>query len=416
MECIICRTEQDQSEMSDEHVIPDSLGGYYHIYNVCRPCNSKMGETVDSPLINNKITELYRFCEQLQGKSGNIPNPFTGTIIGADDPAVKARAIVGEDGVLRFVLLPRVHVNEEDGVVKSIEISVDVEDEAKIEPILQKKLARLGVDSSGGIQGERVRSVLEGGFSTRWEIDARNFKIGLLKIAYEFAVDSIESFYDTDEAREIARILHETNYEAVEGFVKIGSGLQPEVFDPFTDYLDVNSRKHYLVLIQTDMGLVCCIKLHSLFCVGIVLSTQRLLVGHEAIFGINDIVQRSFRKLDMNELVAECLGPTHIRLGYFFATEAEAALASGDVNSPTFRYQSDANGDPKLYSAIGVLDRRPLSDVLDHSTCSDYREGGWFVSLYEIDATEELFVRSVSTDKLYRLSALEISREFVKKV
>ena len=170
------------------------------------------------------------------------------------------------------------------------------------------------------------------------------------------------------------------------------------------------------MLIQTDMGLVCCIKLHSLFCVGIVLSTRRLLVGHEAIFGINDIVQRSFRKLDMNELVAECLGPTHIRPGYFFATEAEAALASGDVNSPTFRYQSDANGDPKLYSAIGVLDRRPLSDVLDHSTCSDYREEGWFVSLYEIDATEELFVRSVSTDKLNRLSALEISRELVKKV
>lgn len=29
--CIICR--KDEQEMSDEHVIPEAIGGYYHIYS-----------------------------------------------------------------------------------------------------------------------------------------------------------------------------------------------------------------------------------------------------------------------------------------------------------------------------------------------------------------------------------------------
>ena len=43
--CIICH--QDNQELSDEHVIPEAIGGYYHIYNVCKDCNSKLGDHVD---------------------------------------------------------------------------------------------------------------------------------------------------------------------------------------------------------------------------------------------------------------------------------------------------------------------------------------------------------------------------------
>lgn len=32
--CIICHS--DNVEASDEHVIPEALGGVYHIYNVCK--------------------------------------------------------------------------------------------------------------------------------------------------------------------------------------------------------------------------------------------------------------------------------------------------------------------------------------------------------------------------------------------
>ncbi|WP_109429067.1 HNH endonuclease [Acinetobacter baumannii] len=89
--CIICRNEKVYTERSDEHVIPDSLNGYYHIYNVCKSCNSNMGSNVDGVLLNHKITQLYRFSEQIKGKSGNLPNPFKETRGIKDQPETKIR-------------------------------------------------------------------------------------------------------------------------------------------------------------------------------------------------------------------------------------------------------------------------------------------------------------------------------------
>lgn len=57
--CIICREKKDN--LSDEHVIPDSIQGYYHIYNVCYDCNLKMGKFVDPKITNHKFIELQRF-------------------------------------------------------------------------------------------------------------------------------------------------------------------------------------------------------------------------------------------------------------------------------------------------------------------------------------------------------------------
>ena len=47
--CIICHS--DDVELTDEHVIPDALGGCYHVKNVCKSCNSILGRTVDINLI-----------------------------------------------------------------------------------------------------------------------------------------------------------------------------------------------------------------------------------------------------------------------------------------------------------------------------------------------------------------------------
>jgi len=57
--CIICRKETN--DFSDEHVIPDSLGGYYHIYSVCKTCNSDLGSNVDSDLVNHKFSDFQRY-------------------------------------------------------------------------------------------------------------------------------------------------------------------------------------------------------------------------------------------------------------------------------------------------------------------------------------------------------------------
>ncbi len=54
MRCIFCRQEKKHSE---EHIIPESIGGIVTISNVCRDCNSKLGTEVDSEL--NKHRHIY---------------------------------------------------------------------------------------------------------------------------------------------------------------------------------------------------------------------------------------------------------------------------------------------------------------------------------------------------------------------
>ena len=54
--CIICH--RDNVEMSDEHVTPEAIGGYYHLYKVCKDCNSKLGDQVDAQLLKHWVTAV----------------------------------------------------------------------------------------------------------------------------------------------------------------------------------------------------------------------------------------------------------------------------------------------------------------------------------------------------------------------
>lgn len=240
-QCIICR--EKNMEMTDEHVIPDSLGGFYHIFSVCKDCNSEMGIKVDSPLVNHKLSEFYRFREELEGKSGKIPNPFVGTFVDENDSDVKARVESDDEGKLKVVYLPVVKIQEENGLVKSIEIKVDSGEEEKIEGIFEKILRRKKIPSSAVVKNERRREGKRESVSGTWEIDILKFKIGLLKIAYEFAVDSIGSYFNDPDAVKIAKILKNAEYDGVEEYVSIGSGLQHEIFDGYANYLDLESKK-----------------------------------------------------------------------------------------------------------------------------------------------------------------------------
>ena len=74
--CIICH--QDNQELSDEHVIPEAIGGYYHIYNVCKDCNSKLGDHVDNLLLNHWFIKAARHEKGFKGYKGYIPNPLVG--------------------------------------------------------------------------------------------------------------------------------------------------------------------------------------------------------------------------------------------------------------------------------------------------------------------------------------------------
>jgi hypothetical protein len=64
MKCIICNKERSAS---DEHIIPENIGGTIVIQNVCKTCNDIFGHDVDCLLIKNR--NIYDAYKKIQEKS-----------------------------------------------------------------------------------------------------------------------------------------------------------------------------------------------------------------------------------------------------------------------------------------------------------------------------------------------------------
>lgn len=416
MKCIICRNEKAPNCFNDEHVIPDSLGGYYHIYSVCIDCNSQLGEKVDSPLVNHKLSELYRFGQEIAGKSGKIPNPFAGTFVGKDSPTKKARLDVGNDGTLELYQAPEIQWGEKDGKIL-LSISVDPKDEGKIDQIVAKTLLRKKIPAEAVIRGEKTLEFDQSAYTSRWTIDIQKFKIGLLKIAYEFAVDSLPSYFEDDAAIRASEILRDANYDDVLDYVKIGNGLQDKIWDPFNQFLDLDSRTHYLVLASSDtIGLVCLIKLHDLFAVGVVLSPKPYLEEGEMIVGINSLGARSFIKISGQEMVSQCLGPRYTRPLYYLDLNAmEESIA--EINNPNFRYEGQDNKREivPLYSRNGELVCY-LEDAVRHARSEVVQNGNKYIQTFWFAREPEYFVKSVKTGSLFQIIAYEVEQVQIRKL
>ena len=297
--CIICRKER--SSFSDEHVIPKALGGFYHVHSVCKSCNSHLGAKVDSKLVNHKFAEFQRMIDGLKGRSGQLPNPFSGTYTqlsdeDKEDKPVKVR--LNESGKFVPYLIPKIsHMSEEDGT-RIITVSIDASDD--LDNILTKLSKRLKIPVSQMLTLGEMRTVSEHApIRGRLVIDFREFKIGLLKIAYEFAIDCLPDYFEDDMAKNISAVLKEARYEEVERYTNVGDGFDHSLFDIFSDYVDIKNNRHYLVLVGSSMQgvLMCFVHLHGMFSLGVTLSTNQHV--DEFIIGVNDIDKREFRKLHL---------------------------------------------------------------------------------------------------------------------
>jgi hypothetical protein len=291
--CIICREEKD--EFSDEHVIPDAMGGCYHIYNVCKGCNSIMGDKVDSKLVNHMFSKYSRFLYKLEGKTGEIPNPFDGTHHLENDTTIKFKLIPDENSVITPYMLPSTSEEKIDEYKYRINISVDDKDIDKIDNILNKKLKRLGLNSSQIVARDTTQTAKKGlTVETHSYFDLVEFKIGLLKIAYEFAVSNIEDYFYDKMAVEISNVLKNALYNQVTKYMNGGDGFTKDILKPFSSYLAFESAKHYLILFDVDGKLYCLLSIFNIFVIGIQLSETSYLSGIDTIIGINDYINKKF--------------------------------------------------------------------------------------------------------------------------
>lgn len=411
MKCIICRNVKEDSDFSDEHVIPDSLGGYYHIYTVCKSCNSKLGENVDAPLVNHKLSEIYRFSQEIVGKSGKLPNPFSGTFSHKDTPNRKARIDINKKRELELYYPPETIWQEVDGRL-ILSIAVDPKDENKINKILAKTLSRKNIDLSNIVIGEKKIEIDTSPITVKWEINLNEFKIGLLKIAYEYATDIIPNYLDDDTAFLISKILKDANHEDVNKYVKIGNGLQHEIWEPFGKFLNFNSNSHYLLLASDESrGLVCLIKLHDLFAVGVTLSSQEYLSEGEMHVGINSQEKKKFIKLTSQELMRHCLGPRHTRFIFKLKYHYEAA----EINFPLFRYDGQSNENIPLFTLEGKLICY-IEKAIEKAKVDTVCHEDMISVTYYFSNTHNYHIKEYNTGKFYQVCGYNVEQHVIKKL
>ncbi|ENV88197.1 HNH endonuclease [Acinetobacter radioresistens] len=406
-DCIICRENKVYTERSDEHVIPDALNGYYHIYNVCTTCNKDLGNNVDTHLIHHKFSEFYRFIEKIPGKSGKIPNPFNGYFEVENEPGRLIKADVDKKGELSYTFIPQSpEIKEKDGKVH-FSISLDAKDRHRLPAIRKKFLSRNKLSENQIIEDEFVENIIENPvLKGKLEIDFLKFKIGLLKIAYEFAVDSIPSYFDDPQAKKISKILKDGNIEALKT-LEIGNGLDKEILKPLEEIVDFEAKRHILILTSSDSGLLCIIKLDGLFTIGVRLSKRRYIQFRNTLIGINDLEKRTFIKDNLFNLFDKNTQNEYIKFKF--------SLNYCEIDPNNFNYVKHEKVFFKLFTKNGHRHPLAIKNFIEKGGYKLRYENNHMINSYLLSSKDlPAFVKSEDTGILYEITGFDLITDHKK--
>lgn len=251
IKCIFCLNEFEKG--SEEHVFPDSLGGNFKIYNVCKGCNEKLGSNVDDKLANNILSQLHRLVKKIPGKKGVIPNPFKyGHLKG--DPDHKLHYNLSKDGdPVSLTVVPNVS-DSQDGRVF---VRADASNEDTVVKIVNTKLTR------SGNEPKTKEEILSQANYEKFEnpememeltFNLEDYKKAIIKIIYEMTCYWLGDEYLSDP---IAQVLREQIFsedlgdERLNGFVDL-VGVKEHTFKLLTD-----EDSHTAILIRDHENLYC---------------------------------------------------------------------------------------------------------------------------------------------------------------
>jgi hypothetical protein len=191
--CIFCNNEH---QSTDEHIIPEFLGGTLVIKEVCKDCNSKMGSDFEGPLSRSVIFRLPRHLYGIQGKSMSPINAFPGT--GTTDDGTKIRL----DSEFKPYMVAKVDENKLEGGVE-VNLVVDASDKDRIPQIIEAKIRRTAKNEWPDMTSAEVDALVKNAldalpteYQTRKSqptikysesIDINHLTLLMMKIAYEIA-------------------------------------------------------------------------------------------------------------------------------------------------------------------------------------------------------------------------------------
>lgn len=393
--CIICRENKDN--LSDEHVIPDAIGGYYHIYTVCKECNSKLGQNIDSKLVKHPFTSFMRYKLGIKGKTGKIPNPFEGTHTLDNEPDTNVRLDIDPDGNLVTRILPKVLTSYDENGKLLIRIQLDKSDEHEYEKIRNKILKRMGINSNEYIINnlDTVEHTIQPVIKVEQTVEFNEFRIAFLKIAYEFAVDTIPGFFEENDAREISEVLLNANTKDIDKYFG-NNWLDKISLEPFEHLIDFEKKRHILILTNIgNLGFVCIISLYNLFIIAVRLS-ETIKPYLFLFFGINDLEKQRFEKISISELTSK---PNTKIFKYNLNSEESQICLNEDIH-PIY----DNNFNIKYYSTANLF-----GDYLSKNKIHSEEVDLSLKVLIKLD--EELFIYVPSLNKYCQLISVQIEED-----
>ncbi|MBE6323044.1 MAG: HNH endonuclease [Bacteroidales bacterium] len=341
--CIICH--EDNKILSDEHVIPEAIGGYYHIFNICRDCNSKLGDLVDIHLINHWFIKASRHLNGLKGYSKTVPHPLVGD--GVLEDGHKVRMEVDKNGTLTPHLLPSSPSVSKDGSV--IHFQLDEKDENLIPKIEAKIYKKYGIDpSKHHIEKSRTASQVEHPkVEMHFSIDLKNYKIGLLKIAYEFAVDKIEGYYNDTLAFTYSDILSKGATDRLNEIYFEGDSIKNSRLALFNQFIDnSNINRHIIVLFNNDNKLYCLVKIFDDFCQLIKMADKPYGKEGLIVIAINDPSKHDCRFYTDKQLLESTIDGEETT---FTFDDKSNLIVEKEKNTPNVGFSCDKNNDNILY-------------------------------------------------------------------
>lgn len=416
MKCIICRQEKSDKEFSYEHVIPESLGGCYGIETVCKKCNSYLGSNVDSLLINHFYSKIFRHELKISGKTGKIPNPFEGTHTIGKDEQVKTRVFFDAQNAVRTDIIPEIIIKKDEfKSIKEIKITADGKcSEEEIYVILKKILSRNGLKLD--INNVKIdRGILDDNeIQMRITIDLHKFKIGFLKIAYEFAVDMVDEFLESENAKEISNFLLNPKFDDIDKYF-VGFNIYQNALNSISNFFDTTKKRHILALENnSQFGLVCHIMLEGSFATTVKLS-KNLAMKEPMIFGINDLEDKKFEKLNILDLTKRAFPCIAFKFAYHFDFPKEADEFLLLEKSKNFEYYM-AKGEIQFFDSSFNIKYDSLDSLVNayayhQNIVLERQENKNILTIYLL---EELYIKILPVNKFYQILAVELSQEFKK--
>ena len=313
--CIVCH--RDNVPMSDEHVIPKAIGGCYHVYNVCDNCNSnRFGSKIDPLLTDHPLIQLVRWQKKIKSYKGSFPHPLSNPQV-ADDGT---RYYVKENGVvLEPHIFPKTEITrDKHGKLSSVKLTIDLEQESEADGMLDKVLAREGIDlSKVTIEKTIIRDSFKPVFHYNWVMDIHDFNLDLLKMAYEFTCDSLPNYEDDETAKKIADVLCSCDPKRLDEVTMANYKIDKLVENAFGEYVDFSSDdRHYLFLMCKDKQLVCIVRLFNGFCTGFLMSEIMGGDTNKTRILINDTAKHTYENYTLKELIDKIAGPIAISFDF----------------------------------------------------------------------------------------------------